>query len=201
MKPLFEKQLDRKKHVQRPLPWDNVSSQGGQLFSYLFDGTKTSNGGVSWHTQENQPLTEMGFTVPTMFTIDLGLEASLSRLILWQGRWADWFLYGHHNPRFFQVWGTTEIPTNKPDAYWKEDWKADWILLGDYELEKPSKSPMGTNTGEDVAQANAGHEFYTPPVPIRYLRFAVRTTWVGSQDNNVTIQEIEFWGDDGSQDQ
>jgi hypothetical protein len=194
--PLFEKLLDRTRHGQRALPWDNTSSQGGQNFSFLFDGVKTSTGNVSWHTQENQPLDQKGFTVPTMFTIDLGVEASLSRLILWQGRWAEWFLYGHHNPRLFEVWGIKELPTGKPDDYWKDDWKDDWILLSDCEMKKPSNSAMGTNTNEDVAQANAGHEFYTKLATVRYIRFSVKATWTGNKDNNVTIQEIEFWGND-----
>ena len=196
--PLFEKLIDRTKHLQHPLPWDNISTQGGQNFSYIFDGIKTSNGNVSWHTWENQPLDQKGFTVPTLFTIDLGTEATLSRFILWQGRWADWFLYGHHNPRLFEVWGIKEIPTGKPDDYWLEDWKNDWVLLSNCEVKKPSNAAMGTLTNEDIAQANAGHEFYTALATVRYLRFSVKSTWIGNKDNNVTIQEIEFWGNDGS---
>jgi hypothetical protein len=199
--PKFEELMDRTKIKQHALPWDNTSSQGGQYFTFMFDGQKITNGNVSWHTLENQPVTAYGFTSPVMFTIDLGSEVVLSRIMWWQGRWADYFLYGHHNPRTFEVWGTTKTPDLElPQEYWLNEWKEDWTMFADCKIVKPSEpaaTSPGTVTAEDKAAADAGHEFYMPLTPVRYLRFVVTSTWIGNRDNTITIHEIEFYGDDG----
>jgi len=197
--PIFEKRLDRTKHTQYVLPYDNTSVNGcNQVFTWLFDGNGTGTGCISWHTQENQPSTTVGFTHPVLFTVDLGVDAILNRFRMWQGRYADYFLYGHHNPRTFEVWGTTTIPTGKSNVYWFEEWKQDWTLLGDLEIIKPSGAPSGDVMAEDRAAADAGHEFYVPTVPVRYLRFVVKSTWIGDKDNCITLHELGFWGNDGS---
>jgi hypothetical protein len=201
--PKFEELIDRTKIKQFAIPWDNTSTNGGgQTFEKMFDGNKINTGNVSWHTQENQPATTYGFTHPVLFTIDLGSEVILSRFLWWQGRWAEYFLYGHHNPRTFEVWGTAKAPDlSLPTEYWKEEWKEDWTLFAECRIVKPSNpattSADGVLTAEDKAAADAGHEFYMPLTPVRYLRFAVTSTWIGNRDNTITIHEIEFYGDDG----
>jgi hypothetical protein len=202
--PKFEELIDRTKIQQYVLPWDNTSTNGGgQIFTDMFDGKKITTGADSWHTKENQSATEYGFTHPVMFTIDLGGEVILSRFVLWQGRWRDNFLYAHHNPRTFEVWGTTRTPDlSQPIEYWKDEWKADWTMFADCKIVKPSdpgatSTSSGDYTAEDKAVADAGHEFYMPLNPVRYLRFSVTSTWIGNKDNAITIHEIEFYGDDG----
>jgi hypothetical protein len=195
--PVFEKLLSRLKYKQKILPYDNSSDNGGgQVFSKIMDGQKTNTGMNSWHTKENQPSDQIGYTMPVLFTLDLGVEAILNRFILWQGRYSETFLYAHHNPKTFEIWGTTEIPTDKPNEYWREDWKNDWIQLGDLEIIKPSGLPLGTRSDADNAAANAGHEFYVPNERIRYVRFSVTSTWIGNRDNTVTLHELEFYGND-----
>jgi hypothetical protein len=198
--PIREKVLDRLKHKRVILAWDNTSMNGTvQPFDKIFDGLKTNTGtGCGWHTQENHNVSEYGFTIPILFTIDLGSEAILSRFIIWQNMYAESFLFAHHNPRTFEVWGATEIPTGKPNAYWQEEWKNDWMLFGDFEVIKPSGLPLGTLSTEDRDALQAGHEFYMPKTPVKYLRFAVKSTWVGSNDNVVCLNEMEFYGDDGN---
>jgi hypothetical protein len=200
LSPAFEEMMDKQRISDNLiiLQYDNSSVNGsGQYFYRMFDGNKLSTGGMSWHSAENHPATEKGFTIPILFTIDLGVEATLSRFILWQGRWDESFLYSHHNPRMFEVWGTTALATGKSDEYWLEEWKNDWTLFGDFEIIKPSGAPMGEKTDEDMSAANAGHEFYLPLEPVRYLRFSVKSTWIGNRDNVVTIHELEFHGNDG----
>jgi hypothetical protein len=196
--PIYEKLLDRTKHAQLKLPWDNTSEQNGQAFSKLFDGEKITTGMQSWHTLENQDISTYGFTWPVMFTVDLGVEAILSRFLLWQGRYdPSYFLYGHHNPKTFEVWGTTEVSVKENEYWqWEGDWKSNWTQLGDYEIVKPSELPDRVYTDEDIAVANAGHEFYVPIIPVRYLRFVVKSTFVGDRDNTVTIHELSFYGND-----
>jgi hypothetical protein len=201
--PKFEELIDRTRIKQFVIPWDNTSNNyGGQPFINILDGKKITNGNDSWHTEENHPITQYGFTHPVLFTIDLGSEVVLSRFLWWQGRWADYFLYGHHNPRTWEVGGTTTAPAlSKPLEDWKDEWKADWTLFAECTIVKPSNpattSADGNLTAEDRAQADAGHEFYMPLIPVRYLRFAVTSTWIGNKDNTITIHEIEFYGDDG----
>jgi hypothetical protein len=196
--PIYEKQLDRSLHKQFVLPWDNTSTNGGgQTFDKIFDGQKINTGNNSWHTKESEPATTPGFTHPVLFTVDLGVDAILNRLIWWQGRWAEYFLFGHHNPKTFEVWGTTEIPVGKPNDYWLEEWKNDWTKLADYELVKPSGLPIGTISDEDRNLANSGHECYMlSTVRVKYLRFVIKSTWVGDRDNTITLHEIEFYGND-----
>jgi hypothetical protein len=193
--PIFEELIDRTKYKQHILPWDNTSTNGGgQNFNKMFDGQKTNTGMNSWHSKENEESSKQGFTNPILFTIDLGNKCILSRFLLWQGRYNQNFLYSHHNPKLFEVWGVAEIPADKPNEYWHEQWKEDWTLLGDFEIIKPSGLPFGTISDTDISVANAGHEFYVPIVPVRYLRFSVKSTWVGNKDNAVTLHELEFYG-------
>jgi hypothetical protein len=194
--PIFEELLDRTKHKQYKLPWDNTSDQYGQVFSLLFDGEKITTGSKSWHTKENESLYTYGFTWPVMFTIDLGAEATVSRFLLWQGRYdPSYFLYGHHNPKTFEVWGITNIPERSNEYWqWEGSWKSDWTLLGDYEIVKPSGLPDKVYTAEDIAVADAGHEFILTTTSARYLRFAVKSTFIGDRDNVLTLHELSFYG-------
>jgi hypothetical protein len=90
-----------------------------------------------------------------------------------------------------------EIPTGMPDEYWHEDWKNDWTQLGDYEIIKPSGLPFGTIDNNDKAMAIAGHQFnINQLVPVRYLRFSVKTTFIGANDNVTTLHELRFYGTD-----
>jgi hypothetical protein len=200
--PKFEELIDRTQIKQFAIPWDNTSTNGnGQIFEKIFDGNKTNTGMNSWHTKENESPATYGFTHPVMFTVDLGSEVTLSRFMWWQGRYAENFLYSHHNPRTFEVWGTTKAPDlSLPIEYWKDEWKEDWTLFADCKIVKPSdpaSTSIGTVTTGDKEAANAGHEFYMPLTPVRYLRFVVTSTWIGNKDNAITIHEIEFYGDDG----
>ncbi|MDR0560047.1 MAG: DUF4959 domain-containing protein [Prevotellaceae bacterium] len=189
--------------VQRVLPYDNNSEQNGQSFSWMFDGNKVGTGNISWHSAENHALSEYRFQTPILFTIDLGSSFTPNRFVLWQGRWAENFLYSHHNPRLFELWGTADLQLGQhpetlddgsPNPYWLEDWKQDWTPFGNFEIAKPSGLPMGQTSDADVSQANAGHEFMLSNISVRYVRFVINATWVGNKDNTITIHELEFWG-------
>jgi hypothetical protein len=195
LSPIYEKLLDRTLHGQYILPYDNTSDNGGgQTFSKIFDGEKTSTGNNSWLTRGGQSTSTPGFTVPVLFTVDLGMDAILNRFIIWQGRYNVSFLYAY-SPKTFEVWGTGEIPAGKPNEYWLEDWKNDWTMLGDFEVIKPSGLPIGTRSDDDMAAADAGHEFFVTTIPVRYLRFSVKSTWFG-KENQIHIHELEFYGND-----
>lgn len=186
--PLFEKELDKSKHKREVLPVDNNTDyNSGWLFSNLFDGVVGNNG---WHTKQNDPNQK----IPLYFTIDLGVEATLSRFKLWHRLGNN--VYKNHNIKTFEVWGSRNYKKGMQENYWSEEWKNDWELLGDYETFKPSGEDNPSVTNEDIAYAEAGFEFMVPieKQRVRYVRFAMKSNWSGS--NALHISEITFYGDD-----
>jgi hypothetical protein len=185
--PFFEKMLDKDLFLQGDLPYDNTSVNNNRPLSNIWKNSIS----LIWHTV-------VGFVseAPQLFTINLGTEAKLSRFILWER--GESYYYSQHNPQFFEVWGTKELKPGMPDAYWWEDWKADWELLGDYEVVKPSGSALGTYTADDKAFADAGFNFSFPLAgePAQYLRFVVKKTF--SNTLALHLCEISIYGSDGS---
>jgi hypothetical protein len=186
--PFFEKELDKKLFAEGNLPYDNTSVNNNRPLRNIWDG-KTN---VIWHTVAGT------ITIsPQFFTINLGVEAKLSRFILWNR--GESYYYGQFNPQFFEVWGARELKTEVPNEYWYEDWKNDWELLGDYEVVKPSGSPYGTVTADDKAIADAGFNFPFPlsSEPARYVRFVVKQTFMNALA--LHIAEITLFGSDGTE--
>lgn len=185
--PLYEKELDKKKFKDGHLMGDNYTSHTSRPINFIWDGTLSN----IWHTSPSA-----GFTPPQTFTIDLGIEAQLSRMMIWNRQ--DGFHFGQHFPRYFEVWGTAELSHDINNAYWQGiEWQKEWVLLGDFEVIKPSGLPVGNNTAEDIAAAAAGAEFVFEPGAgdIRYLRFVVKETW--ARTAALHIAEVNIYGDDG----
>ncbi len=105
---------------------------------------------------------------PRWFTIDLGVEVTLTRFKLWQ---SPDRIYMSGNPKVWEVWGSNNPDT---DGGWEN-----WTLLTRCESVKPSGLPLGQNSGEDHEQAAAGEEYRLPQdtPPVRYLRFKVLESW------------------------
>ncbi|MDR3246041.1 MAG: DUF4959 domain-containing protein [Prevotellaceae bacterium] len=186
--PFFEKILDKGQFLEVGLPFDNTSVNNNRPLRNIWDGSLTS----IWHT-----IVGAVAVAPQFFTIDLGVEAKLSRFILWER--AESYYYGQHNPQFFEVWATKELRTGMPDDYWWEDWKADWEMLGDYEVAKPSGSASTTVTADDKAFADAGFNFSFPLAgeSAQYLRFVVKKTFANTLA--LHLNEINIYGSDGSE--
>jgi hypothetical protein len=129
----------------------------------------------------------------TLFPSFDGKKGLFSRMVLWA---RSGYYYWNLNFMAFEVWGANTISSDAPATYWQSDaWKNDWEQLGDYEIIKPSGSPIGTNTPEDQAFQNAGFNF-TVPIErerLRYLRFIVKTTWASGA---LHMAEFDFYGDD-----
>lgn len=120
------------------------------------------------------------------FTIDLGKSYILSRIKVWP---RILYAYSLHNPRFFEIWGTNDINNTTDPNNW-----IGWTKLGSFESYKPSGSPDGIVTTEDVARANAGEEFEFVDMiaPVHYIRFKSVENW--SKSNSLHIAEIELYG-------
>jgi len=126
--------------------------------------------------------------MPVHFTFDLGVQAKLSRFVLWQ-RQGQW-IYNHGNPKRYEIWGTTSPANN---GSWDN-----WILLASCISEKPSKQPLGMNTAEDVAAAARGEEtnIALDAPKVRYIRVKILEPWVGSGGLATHISEMTFYGND-----
>ncbi len=180
--PIYETQLAPTKFREEHLPGDTGYDYGLKM-SNIWDGLL--------HTSSN-PLTFYHSTVddawPKSFTFDLGQTAKLSRLVFWQEQNdASYGPFRHGNLKKFEVWGCSTLdPTG--------DW-ASWTKLADVVSVKPSGSPYGTQTNEDLAYSAAGEqvEFSVTSPKVRYIRIKVTETWVGG--HFFMIDEMKFFGD------
>lgn len=185
--PLYEKELDKDKFSNGHLLGDNYTSHNSRPIENIWDGSLT----VIWHTKP-----DAGFTPPQTFSVDLGVEAQLSRMMLWNRQ--DGYIFAQHNVHYFEVWGAKELSHDINDSYWSgSEWQNEWTLLGDFEQIKPSGLPLGQSDDEDAAATKAGSEFIfeSGAGEIRYLRFVVKETW--ARTAAMHIAEISIFGDDG----
>ena len=179
-------------HDNRPIEniWDGIGNAEGEEGHYTI-----------WHTYAS------GWSIPLYFTIDLGTYSQLTRILIFN-RSGDNYMYAYdqHNLRRFDVWGTDELKyatTNatgyevSDDPYWDNNaWKADWNLLAECEVIKPSGNSVGSNTQEDIAAHIAGFEFeFNQDVPkTRYIRVVVNETW--ARTAALHVAQISVYGDD-----
>lgn len=190
--PLYEKMLDKKKFSNAHLQGDNYSTSPGnpRPIELIWNGNFTD----IWHTNASG-----GYVPPQTFTIDLGVSAALSRMVLFSR--GENYYYAQHNVRLFEVWGASELSRPAEDEYWATSaWQNEWTRLGDFEVVKPSGEPVGTNTAEDIAFQDAGFEFdfESGSTDIRYVRFVVKETW--AKTAALHISEISIYGNDGEND-
>ena len=190
--PYFEEELEKAKFKRASLLADNTTIYGsGWAFERLWDGDINSpyiQGAAGSH--------------PNYFTIDLGVEAKLSRYSLWHRLYnpsnsAESYMYGvTPNLKKWKIYGASQLSTSTDLDYWKDDgWKADWFLLADCYSIKPS-GEGSTITQEDYEYAMNGFEFEIPlnAPSVRFIRFYVETTWSGT-GTQVNIGEVAFWGE------
>lgn len=176
--PIFEKELDKSLFRSVTLPTD-VAVGWGLPIPNLWDNVISAEG-YMWHSADAP--------MPVHFTFDLGVQAKLSRFVLWQ-RQGQW-IYNHGNPKRYEIWGTTSPANN---GSWDN-----WILLASCISEKPSKQPLGMNTAEDVAAAARGEEtnIALDAPKVRYIRVKILEPWVGSGGLAAHISEMTFYGND-----
>ncbi len=194
--PLFEEQLDYKKieilnnnqipstaaltyPFENDVRWDYTGWASGNSAYSMFDGNKNT-----WsHTYNG--------TVPgAAFTVDLHCVMKLSRLHTIQRDYNYTArVYNQGNIDDFEVWGALQKPVM--DGKWAE---AGWIKLGTYKTIKPSGTPLGTVTDEDLSVAANGHDFPFDIglTSVRYIRLKVNHTF-GSV-SNCYFAEVSFFG-------
>lgn len=171
--PLFEEKLDKGKMSVMKLGSDANFTNWEGADAYLIDDVYTNFG----HSPNS--------SLPAAFTIDLGVTAKLSRIVMFQ---RDNMVYSWGNPKNFEVYGCDHRPSQ--DGDW-----SDWVKIMHCTIIKPSGSPVGTNTDEDVAALAAGHEFAfdLTQAPLRYIRIRILDTWGGSTFTHPA--EVTFYGE------
>jgi hypothetical protein len=177
-KPLAEIELDKTRFQEVHLQGDDWQAHGGQkTVSKLWDNQ------IVFGENNGMFSSETGYGFPQAFAFDLGVQASLSRFKYYprcDGKYAY-----TNQPRLFEIWGSNN-PSS--DGSWDS-----WTKLLDCEMIKPSGSPPGTVTDEDISYCQAGIEFEFPPdtPPVRYIRFKTISVWSGS---NISVLELTFFG-------
>jgi hypothetical protein len=188
IKPLYETQLDKGKFFKYQLPTDTEIGYGWDV-PYLWDG-KTDGSSNGWHTNP-------GGVQPMVCTFGLGVDAKLSRFVLYER--PDQYAYSHGNPRYFSMWGSektspadSKLPANAAEG----TVVGDWVNLGNYKYpDPPSGYPPGLTTAADEAFVRAGVNFNIPLASpkTRYIRFNVSVTWSGGDFAHA--MELTFFGD------
>lgn len=134
---------------------------------------------------------KIGSKLPQWFTIDLGEEYNLSRVVLHPKFFApqDYsYLFKNGHIKTFELWGSTDPNT---DGSWDDS----WYKLGDFESVKPSGNPANVAANdEDKAIVKTGEIFLFPAdIPVtRYVRLKSVSVW-GTVDY-VYLNEVTFYG-------
>lgn len=185
--PLPEVELDKDLFDEYRLPTDAVRYSGSWGMEKMFDGIIGNQG---FHTSQDSD--ESGF--PQWNTLDLGVQAKLSRFKFWdRGAGGDSWIYTHGNVKTMELWGSNDP---NPDGSWDDS----WTYITTVESFKPSGLPPGDANQEDVEYAAQGQEFIIPAEApaVRYIRFRVIESWTAppeSPNGFYHVSEIGFWGD------
>ena len=184
MVPLYEKLIEKDAWKNAKLFNDTYTPQfaGAWDLENIWDGTSSAVNGF-YHGHPSEPA---DLTIPNWFTIDLGNSYVFSRIRVNQMNHHPSFMYSAGAPEKFEIWASNN-PTQ--DGAWDS-----WVKLGDYESKKPSGSPMGVLTDEDMRVAVAGEDFDFPlsSTAYRYIRFKTNRTYGGTL--YVAIAELTLWG-------
>jgi len=181
--------LDKTKWSHVNLAGDNTS-ETVRLRHFLYDDVVNSDN--LWATLNEEPWLSLN---PQRFTLDLGVTAQLYDFRLW-GNLQPTGIYNEWSFKVFTVWGTDELKNDLNNPYYASDeWKADWQLLAECEVIKPSGMPVGTNTTEDIAAWNAGipFKFDMSVSKMRYIRFEIIENWLWP--GRFYASELTVYGD------
>lgn len=177
--PLFEEKLDKRNLKIMKLSNDASFTNWEGSDTYLIDDNYDTFG----HSANS--------SVPAPFTIDLGCLAKVSRVVIYQrngvgNATAGYYMWG--NPKKIQIYGCVDKPSGKGD------W-SDWTKIMESAIIKPSGSPVHTNTDEDIAAAQSGHEFVLEltQAPLRYIRVNILSTWEGTSYTHPA--EVSVYGE------
>ncbi|MEA4916086.1 DUF4959 domain-containing protein [Proteiniphilum sp.] len=188
--PLFEERLDKSLWKEHKLLSDFQNTLENNYWGYVFAGIFNNyicpvNGWNGNFIPEVRPL-------PSLFTIDLGVTAKISRF-----NFVPWWTWVYTlYPRRFEVYGTASL--NPGDDLTGDEWK----LLGEFNSYKPSGEDPGVITGEDNSfiwpngenfDVKASERQPDPYFPVRIIRFKILQNW--NNGDQYSIDELSIWGE------
>ena len=199
LKPIKEIQLDKSKFKYASIADDNCPSQNATNYpiSSLWDGSGQS---AVPHFFASDP----GNPSPCWLTIDLGVEAQLSRVATLPR--IGYVIYGGGAVRDYEFWGSL-APTGTTNKENEHSFDDTWFCLGKFTQAKPSgydeNGLPGTVTSEDSQTFNAGNDFEFDKEqyprcndPLRYLRVVFANTFTtyeyGHNTSNRQVQTGEI---------
>ena len=182
--PFYEELLPKSLFKEVRLP-------GDAQIQKVTPGIPTMWDGDSYNLQAMRMITDVADPNPQWITIDLGQQAKLSRIKIWN--YSEFMTNGNHQffyrgqMRFFEIWGSDNP---NPDGSWDS-----WTRIGSFENVKPSGLPYGQTSTEDWNTAVAGfdYNFDSDAPKVRYLRFKCLENWSGT--TWFEILEINVYGD------
>jgi len=179
IKPIFETELPASNFKTFVLPGDAPQVTNGAALHYMWDGR------LGWpYTSFTHQIN--GGPDPHMVTFDTGVLAKLSRVWIRPypegSRW-----YYLSTMKRFEIYGSSNPSLNGA----LDD---SWVLLGRYEVKKPSGLPYGTDNAEDQATAAAGFnwEVDLAAPKVRYIRIRCLENFAGGTAQSVN--EIKVYG-------
>lgn len=169
--PMFEERLDKENFNRIVLPGDNDMDAWEGRYEFAYDDDP-----------ETYNHTWAGEGWPQYFTLDLGVTARLSRVIVLQ---RQNFFYSHGNPRLLEIWGIAEEPP--ADGSWDG-----WVKLRDCVATRPTQQG-GTAEEDDLHFARGDEYAFTLEDPeVRYIRILVNETW--GLTGFIHFAEVTFYG-------
>jgi hypothetical protein len=185
--PLFEMKLNKSLFFTYNLNSDSPIGYGWVLPNMWDERTDGSSAG--WHTNP-------GGIQPMVCTFGLGVNAKLSRFVMWER--PDNFTYGHGNPKNFSVWTSSaaspadvQLPASAPVG----TVLGNWVNIGNFKYpDPPSGLQPGFTNAADMAFVLAGVNFNFPSngPDVRFVRICVADTWSGGDFAH--IMEVSFYG-------
>ncbi len=179
IKPIFEQKLDPGKFRTFVLPGDAPQVTNGAALQYAWDGR------LGWpYTSFTHQIN--GGDRPHIITFDTGTLAKISRV--WIRPFPEGVRYYYLSTmRRFEIYGSAS-----PSLSGALD--ASWVLLGSYEVIKPSGLPYGTDNAEDQATAAAGFNWEVDlnAPKVRYIRIRCLENFAGGTAQS--INELEVYG-------
>ncbi len=179
IRPIYEAKLDPQPFRAFVLPGDAPQVTNGARLEYAWDGR------MGWpYTSFTHQIN--GGNGPHIVTFDTGVLAKISRVWIRPFPEGDRWYYLSTMKRF-EIYGS-ESPSLSGEL---DD---SWILLGSYEVVKPSGLPYGTDSAEDQATAAAGFSWEVDlnAPKVRYIRIRCLENFAGGTAQS--MNEIEVYG-------
>jgi hypothetical protein len=178
--PLLELSIPKSGYKHFPLPGD-TKTHPSAIPAGMWDGNI-----MDW---PKVFLTDGAVPGPHVVTIDTGVLAKMSRIVIWD--YPEYYLgrsyYYVGDLKEFEIYGSANP---NPDG----SLDGTWVKLGTYKATKPSGLPYGQQTNEDYQTALAGFSWeldVTAP-KVRYLRIKSIKNWAGI--GSMAIGEIQVYG-------